>query len=128
MIGYPLEDTVYMARSYNEPLFGHTWAEIFVKGKGWIPVEFHSIVISKNAMTGNNVKDPQLEKTITRNTQKYQDYYFGHVDNQRVICSNSVKRIPQCLTEGQVSPHRRNRGWIIPDDISYECQLEMECI
>ena len=128
LIGYPLGENRYAMRNYGEGIFGHTWVEIFLESRGWVPVEFHGIVIGERAMTEKNVKDPAVRALIKENSAKFFDYYFGHVDNQRLICSNSVKRIPECLVEQlEFSPGDRKR-WQRPEDLKFECSLNVECI
>ena len=49
----PLGPNRYENRTYNEVVFGHTWAEVFIVDLGWIPVEFHGISIGAPALTGS---------------------------------------------------------------------------
>ena len=128
LIGYPVGKGQYAMKTYREPVFGHTWVEIFLEGKGWVPVEFHGIVIGKEAMTDNNVTEPELRIRILENSARYLDYYFGRLDNQRLVCSDSVKRIPQCLVEQPEYPAWDERRWQAPANLRFECQLQVECI
>jgi len=62
--GIPARPIVgYWAISGNDQT--HVWAEFFLEGIGWIPV------------------DP----TIGQQSPEYEDYYFGNMDNQRIILS-----------------------------------------
>ena len=60
LIGYPVGGSNFAMATYCEPLFGHTWAEVFVEGVGWVPAEFHGTVIGRGAMTADNVDDPDV--------------------------------------------------------------------
>ncbi len=126
LLGYPVGVGRYHTKTWGEQIFGHTWAEIYLAGKGWIPVEFHSIAISEQAMTADNVDDPVLRALIRENTPRYRDYYFGNLDHQRLICSNSVKRIPQCLVEEGSEPLRSRKRWQVLEELSFSCALEVE--
>ena len=128
LIGYPTDAGRFEAHNYCSGLFGHTWIEIHLHDKGWVPVEFHGVVVGHRAMTKNNVEDKTLRALIHDNTDRYFDYYFGNVDNQRLICSNSVKQIPQVLTEDPQYPMGDSRRWQPGYDLRYECALEVECI
>ncbi len=128
LIGYPDGRDRYANRNYCQPIFGHTWIEIHLHSKGWVPVEFHGIVVAAGAMTKDNVKDKDLRRLIQGNSRKYLDYYFGHVDNQRVICSNSVKQISQCLLEDPDRPEGDRKRWQAAEELRYDCSLEVECL
>ena len=128
LIGYPNGKDRYLQKNYGEPVFGHTWAEIFLDDRGWVPVEFHGIVIGAGSMTRDNVRDPGLRRSIEGQSADYLDYYFGRVDNQRLICSNSVKKIPPFLVENAEYPPGHRQRWERSDDPGYECRLEVECI
>lgn len=128
LIGYPTGDHRYAMRNYKEPIFGHTWAEFFEDGRGWRPVEFHGIVIGERGMTRANVKDAQVQRSIRENSDVYLDYYFGHVDNQRIICSNAVKNIPEFLWENPGFPTGHRKRWQWSSNVEFECHLEVECI
>jgi UDP:flavonoid glycosyltransferase YjiC (YdhE family) len=123
LFGYPKRDGVYQASTYNEPMLGHTWAEIFIEGKGWMPVEFHGIVIGDNARTADNATDPLLRQAIAANGAAYRDYYFGHLDHTRMLLSTSVRRQPLCLAEKADAT-----GWDVPQDMRYEMQLQAEAV
>jgi len=128
LIGYPTGPGRFAARGYNEPLWGHTWAEVFLEGQGWVPVEFHSIVIGKAAMTPNNIADETLRRRIEENTARYQEYYFGRLDNQRLVGSDSVRRLPSFTVEAADVPEWDRKHWRADADVDFETQLEVECI
>jgi UDP:flavonoid glycosyltransferase YjiC (YdhE family) len=126
LIGYPIGENRYAMRNYCEPIFGHTWAEFYEEGRGWKPVEFHGIVVAERALTGANTTDAQLRKSIRGNSDGFLDYYFGHVDNQRIICSNAVKKIPEFLVENPDFPEGHRKRWQWSPEVKYECHLEVE--
>ena len=125
LAGYPAGDGRFEIAAYNEILFGHTWVEIFAPGQGWVPVEFHGIVIGPQAATEDNIADAALRRHIAEVGGRYVDFYFGQLDCHRVVCSNSVKTIPQLLawreTASEPQFHR-------PEGLKYECRLVFECI
>ena len=110
---------------YNEILFGHTWAEVFAPGQGWVPVEFHGIVIGPQAATEDNVADAALRRHITEVGDRYVDFYFGQLDCHRVVCSNSVKALPQLLAWRETASGPQ---FHVPEGLQYECRLTFECI
>ena len=126
LVGYPHGDGGFEMKTYCEPIFGHTWVEIFLEGKGWVPVEFHSIVIGGQALTEHNVRDSAVRTLIAESTKPYQDYYFGNLDNHRLVCSNSVKQIPQTLIEDRGVPAADAGRWTAAHDLCYDCTLRVE--
>ena len=111
---------------YKEMLFGHTWAEFFTEEYGWVPVEFHGIVIGEPAVTQDNLREVQIHKLIQSNHKLYHEFYFGNLDGHRVRCSNSVKSIPQlAIKEEAVHSYPR---FSKPSRLGDECHLLMECI
>ncbi|MFH1568848.1 MAG: transglutaminase domain-containing protein, partial [Gemmatimonadota bacterium] len=126
LMGYPMPDGAFERRGYCEPLFGHTWAEVHVPGEGWLPVEFHSLAIGAAALRPGNVSDRRLRRTIRDNTHPYDSYYFGNLDHQRIVCSGSIKRIPQILVESPLSASAEGRPWKPDDGLKYECRLRIE--
>ncbi len=123
----PLGSSRYENRTYNEVVFGHTWAEIFISGLGWIPVEFHGISIGTPALTEINVQSEALRHKVWENSEPYFDFYFGHLDCFHIVCSNAVaKEIPQVLIcedtdNGFPRVHQL-------DSLREECRLVFECI
>jgi len=100
LLGYPTAaERVYEYSSIDEPIIGHTWVEIFLEEEGWIPVDFHATAIGATAITADNIADDELGEYIRRYTRAFNAYYFGHLDNQRVLFSNSAKTIPSCVSE-----------------------------
>ncbi len=128
LIGYPLSDKTFLHASRNEPLFGHTWVEIYLEEKGWVPVEFHGIVIGRQAMTGRNVGDRQLRRQIEANTEPYLDYYFGHLDHQRILCSPSVKRMHMLLLEHPEERQTMRGPWRPAPELRFDNSLRVDCL
>ena len=122
----PLGPSRYENRTYNEVVFGHTWAEIFISGLGWIPVEFHGISIGTPALTEANVQSEALRHKVSENSDPYFDFFFGHLDCFHIVCSNSVKEMPQAVVYEATDnglPHMDR-----PDALREECRLVFECI
>ena len=125
LAGYPTGEGRFEMAAYNEILFGHTWAEVFAPGQGWVPVEFHGIVIGPQAATADNVADEALRRHIAEVGGRYVDFYFGQLDCHRVVCSNSVKAVPQLLAWREPASGPPFYG---PEGLQYECRLVLECI
>ena len=125
LAGYPAGEGRFEMAAYNEILFGHTWAEVFAPGQGWVPVEFHGIVIGPQAATEDNVADEALRRHIAQVGGRYVDFYFGQLDCHRVVCSNSVKTLPQLLAWRETASGPQSH---VPESVQYECRLVWECI
>ena len=122
---YPTGAGRFEWATYEDIIFGHTWAEVFAPGRGWVPVEFHGIVIGSQATTEDNVADAALRRHIADFGDRFVDFYFGQLDCHRVVCSNSVKSLPQLLAWRETASGPQSH---VPDGIQYECRLVMECI
>ena len=123
----PLGPGRYENRTYNEVVFGHTWAEVFISDRGWIPVEFHGISIGAPALTETNVQNEALRHKVLDNSEPYFDFFFGHLDCFHIVCSNAAaKEVPQVLVyeETDNGLPRIQR----PDALREECRLVFECI
>jgi hypothetical protein len=116
-----------MYREYG--LWAHTWAEIFLEETGWLPVEFNGITIGEQVLTDQNVTDPQLREQIVAATEPYLNYFFGNLDCQHLVFSNSVKTIPPFLvaTEQGKTPTPW-QAWQPAADLPFECELLCECV
>ena len=125
LAGYPAGEGRFAMAVYNEILFGHTWAEFFAPGSGWVPVEFHGIVIGPQATTEDNVADETLRRHIAEVGSRYVDFYFGQLDCHRVVCSDSVKTLPHLLAWRETASGPQ---FHMPEGLQYECRLVMECL
>ena len=123
----PIGPNQYENRTYNEVVFGHTWAEVFIADCGWVPVEFHGISIGTPALTKANVQNEALRHKVMENSDPYFDFFFGHLDCFHIVCSNSAaKEVPQAVVYEEAdnsSPHIHR-----PDALREECRLVFECI
>lgn len=129
LMGYPAGEGRYERRAYGEPVYGHMWAEIHLADTGWLPVEFHSLVIGHAALTEDNVRDRQLRRTIKASTAPFVDYYFGCLDHQRIVCSGSVRTMDQWLVEDPTQDAEcGERRWKPAHDLRHECSLCIEPI
>ena len=117
----------YGISTYDMPIFGHTWVELYTSETGWLPVEFHGITLSSHAMTSDNVADPLLRQRIEEYSEAFIDYYFGHIDCHRVMCSKSVLDIPQLMVPNPNAAIEPNRPQTTPEGLHYECHLTLEC-
>lgn len=126
LAGYPAGEGRYEMAVFNEMLFGHTWCEVFIPEYGWLPVEFHGIVIGPQANTGSNVRSRDLSEMIVDGGGAYVEYYFGNLDCHRVVCSDSVKKIPQLMVREQEG--RQGAEWTSSADVRHESKLVFECI
>ncbi|MEW6755965.1 MAG: transglutaminase-like domain-containing protein [Candidatus Latescibacterota bacterium] len=125
LAGYPSGPGRYEMAVFSEIVFGHTWAEFHTSEHGWVPVEFHGIVIGKQAMTDRNTTDEGLAALIEGNTEPYLEYYFGNLDCHRVVCSNSVKTLPHVLAGAEGSGALGELA--APAELRHECRLLFEC-
>jgi len=128
LLGYAVARDKYVRQGYCEPVFGHTWVEIWLAKWGWIPVEFHGIDIGSQADTGANVVRGEVRSWMRREGPVYAKYYFGHTDHQRVVCSNSSKTIPPFLVENVSSPPGHRERWRHVDDLLYTCRMEVTAL
>lgn len=127
LIGYPRGENTFSMQGCSEGLYGHAWAEVHIPGKGWIPVEFHGVVIGAQAMTEDNVADAALRAAIEKGGPKYLDYYFANLDNQRILFTPSVKQIPLFQVETQ-DERTGEMGWKWPEGLSFRTRLQVECL
>ena len=117
----------YGISTYDMPIFGHTWVELYTSETGWLPVEFHGIALGSHAMTADNVADPLLRQRIEGHSEAFIEYYFGHIDCHRVMCSKSVLDIPQLMVPNPNAATEPNWPLTIPEGLHYECHLTLEC-
>ncbi|MDR2481122.1 MAG: IPT/TIG domain-containing protein [Spirochaetaceae bacterium] len=72
----------------------HVWNEFWLEGFGWVPVD---IVLGK----GNAPPDFYLHENNA-------DYYFGNIDNNRIVFSNGETQLSQMNTEGKTLSHEQS--------------------
>ena len=113
---------------YDSSVFSHTWMELYTTQTGWLPVEFHGIYLGDIAMTEDNVADVALRQRIEERSEAFLDYYFGHMDCHRVVCSNSAKEMPQLVVPNPDAKTQPDRQLISPEGLHYECHLVFECL
>lgn len=118
----------YGITTYDSSIFCHTWMELYTPQTGWLPVEFHGIYLSDIAMTEDNVADAELRQRIKAHSEAFLDYYFGHMDCHRIVCSNSAKEIPQLVVQNPDAKTEPYRQLITPEGLHYECHLTFECL
>jgi len=93
-IGSGDDGDVLEARSFYHSPCSHTWAEFYIEGRGWIPVEFVGWSFGSRGLTALNVVNLESRKKIVTNTGLYDDYYFGTIDPYRIHCSEHANRMP----------------------------------
>jgi UDP:flavonoid glycosyltransferase YjiC (YdhE family) len=128
LVGYPEGEHRFSMQGRSEGLYGHAWAEIHVPGKGWLPVEFHGVVIGPQAMTEDNVADASLRTAIQTDGPKYLDYYFGNLDNQRILFAPSAKKIPLFQVKSTDESSMGGTGWKWPEGLCFNTHLKVECL
>ena len=79
----------------NKQTRKHWWSEFYIEGEGWIPVD----TALGDGMNINGLKLPE-------NPVKY---YFGNVDNQRIIFSKGIVEIEPINPDGRVV--RKDRAY-----------------
>lgn len=115
----------YGISTYDLPIFGHTWVELYTSETGWLPVEFHGIALGRHAMTADNVADPLLRQRIEGHSEAFLEYYFGHLDCHRIMCSKSVVDIPQLMVPNPNAATEPQWPLTIPEGLHYECHLTL---
>lgn len=118
----------YGISAYDSPVFSHTWMELYTPQTGWLPVEFHGIYLGDIAMTEDNVVAATLRQRIKAHSEAFLNYYFGHIDCHRVVCSNSAKEMPQLVVQNPSTKTESHRQLVSPEGLHYECHLTFECL
>jgi GT2 family glycosyltransferase len=85
--------------------FSHTWAEIYLNGRGWIPVEFAVIFYGKWRTNPLNV-GPDLRAELAAHSEQFLDYYFGCLDPYRIHGSTAANRLPTVLDLDAIGERR----------------------
>lgn len=124
MFTYPRDDSGqrFGCSVPGEPVIGHTWAEFEVPGVGWLPVEFDPIVIK--AASARNCYDRALRERLQADYDFYRAFYFGNLDNQRIVCSLSALDIPYLCRYDPSQP--RGARWVPVEPQRLRFTMEVE--
>jgi GT2 family glycosyltransferase len=90
-------EIVTITKEYSP--FVHTWAEVYIDGRGWLPVEFLVMGYGRWAATPTNV-DSALRAEMCAQTPQLTEYYFGNIDPYRVYTSEYANKIPPIVACG----------------------------
>ena len=78
----------------NRQTIHHYWAEFWINGFGWIPVD--------PAMGAGAVPDSFIE------IEDYAGFYFGSLDNHRITLSRGEPNLSQMESRGRIVSHPRS--------------------
>ena len=70
--------------------FVHTWAEFHDSSRGWVPVEFLGWMLGERTLTTRNATDRSFRRHIQKQTERFDGYYFGHIDPFRIRSTTSA--------------------------------------
>ena len=73
--------------AHGANLFNHCWAEFYLRGEGWIPVDFSARRYGRRSLTSRNVRNAELRNMIMAETELHDAYYFGNLDPYRIQAS-----------------------------------------
>jgi transglutaminase-like putative cysteine protease len=76
-------------------LLNHAWAEFYTPTRGWVPADM-ATSMGKRLLTAINVKDAAIRAEVIRDSQRYDDYYFGHTDPFRLYSSPEINKVITC--------------------------------
>jgi glycosyltransferase involved in cell wall biosynthesis len=98
-------ETIEMRTFCSSP-FNHTWAEFYLRGQGWMPVDFSTRLYGRRSLTSRNVLDRGLRNKILAETQLHDAYYFRNLDPYRIHASTRAIESPVSLeySNGKSSP------------------------
>lgn len=104
--------------------FQHTWAEFYLRGQGWQPVDFCALLYGQRSLTSLNVYDPVLRDEIRCETKFHDAYYFRNLDPYRIYAHTSGLESPTSLeySERTSLPAAKARS------IRHNLQIKAECI
>jgi transglutaminase-like putative cysteine protease len=77
----------------------HWWAEFYVNGLGWIPVDLLYGFTEAGA--------PSFSKTTHSDQGNKTDYYFGSLDNDRIVFSRGFQALNQQKPGSELKPVKR---------------------
>jgi hypothetical protein len=88
-------ETITISRGYSP--FVHTWAEVYLEQRGWVPVDF--IVMGYCERQANDINvDLDLRSELTAQSPVLTEYYFGNLDPYRVYANRYHNRIPPLMS------------------------------
>jgi|SRR5579875_343639 len=116
-VGHNRVQTIH--REYSP--FSHTWAEVYLAGRGWAPVDFLAMQHGQWAATEHNV-DPALREEMNRDTPNLVKYYFGNLDPYRIFAGPFANRMP-CLLMLEGATAREAKGFEHLTRHVLECEL-----
>ncbi len=75
---------------YDDKVMVHWWAEFYIQGFGWFPVD---------PALADGMKEIELQENPV-------EYYWGNIDNQHIIFSRGIKNIPRFFPDGIIYNNR----------------------
>jgi len=91
----------------NNRTFRHYWAEFWIDGFGWIPVDAAmgaGAIISQDNTISNDEDDGQKPDAPF----DYANFYFGNIDNRRIAFSRGDLLLSQMESRGRVVSHSQS--------------------
>jgi glycosyltransferase involved in cell wall biosynthesis len=85
--------------------FAHTWAEIYLDGRGWLPVEFLAMGYGEWRMT-NPCLSTQLRAEMASQAPGLVNYYFGGVDPYRIYSHSFANKVASISVSGSSKNHK----------------------
>jgi glycosyltransferase involved in cell wall biosynthesis len=92
------------ARGYGP--FAHTWADLQIPDRGWVPVEFHGF--GRQGFTPVAMPDLELRKEVER--VLYRRYPFGTLHPFRIVTGPQANRLPLLRLPDDVDPDAAQRA------------------
>jgi len=89
--------------------FRHYWAELWIDGFGWLPVDpvMGSGTIPTTSGSGVLPGTLQVPESV-RTERDLANYYFGNIDNQRIAFSRGEIILPQRESRGRMVSHKQS--------------------
>ncbi len=107
----------------SEPTpFRHMFAEVFLTGYGWIPIETESVAISSVAITEYNLKNLEVRAAVEKWTEPSLDYFFGNLGFNNLVFSGTT--LPLCMTCEQGPEGSKVRWQEV--DLDFRCEQHSE--
>jgi hypothetical protein len=123
MLGYPMAnqpDRFESTVPRHSP--GHSWVELNLEGIGWIPVDFQQCTMNPRGLASRKTGDPELRQEIARQFETLLPFYFGNIDNQRLVWSQSNQTMPTACYFDATRP--LGQRWVILDGPRLRSRLE----